>query len=144
MVKKQSKFAADFEMREAVDQLAKAKSNSRRREMKIDTRSALRINHAEPIVLLTEGGVKHALVHNISVSGAGIFLSEGDAPEVGEVLSLRFLDNQHIQACVTWVNGLEFGLKFDDELDTLDEFLHFELRGPQFFRAVRRPTGTKS
>lgn len=137
-----SKFAEAFEAQEAAEQLAAERLRQHRDAREIEERRAGRLDHAEPAELYTKAGIKSARLHNLSVSGALVKQCDGELLEINDLVSLRLLDGRHILARIIRVEERYLGLRFDDQLGSLEEITHLEARGPSFYRTLaHRATG---
>jgi hypothetical protein len=136
-----SKFAEAFEAQEAAERLAANRLRQYRDAREIEERRAGRLEQTEPADLYTKSGFRAAMLYNLSISGALVKQCEGELLEINEQVSLRLLDGRHILARVTRVDERYLGLRFDDQLGSLEEITHLEARGSSFYRALaHRPT----
>lgn len=87
--------------------------------------------------------VVHTVSYNVEVLdlsriGARVRLRQGLMPAAGQSLSLVLMDGSAIDGFVAWAGALEIGLQFREPLRDLQECLHFDEMGSDFYRSVLR------
>jgi hypothetical protein len=75
-------------------------------------------------------------VCDVSRTGAQICIRQGLMPEVGQVVTLQFMNQVVAEASVIWTKGSFVGLEFAEMLADSFDVVHFDDLGSDFYRAV--------
>lgn len=128
-----SKFARAYEAQEASERLARPRVSQHGVGI---IHRAYRIDHAEPVQLVTSCGAVVGLFKNLSLSGVLIQTIVSDAGLEGRSAGVRLCDGRYLSGRIARSGAGFVGIEFDAPLTCLGDITHLETRGPRFFRGI--------
>ena len=103
-----------------------------------DRRGAIRHEHAERVILTSQWGAQSGSLMDLSTSGAQLRLANGLVPIEGDGITLRLVDGRHLTGHVAWSACDRLGIRFEQELPSVEDLLWLEQRGADWFYASVR------
>lgn len=93
----------------------------------------MRHAHAERVAVTSQWGVQAGSLLDVSASGAQLRLANGLVPIEGDDITLRLVDGRHLTGSVAWSDRNALGIRFEQELPSVEDLLWLEQRGADWF-----------
>lgn len=132
MVKKKPEDVLPVHLRTGVPNASKVPSRSGVAERRVEARRPMDYNASCTL---------HSVSYNVEVidlsrQGMRVRMRHGLLPETGQRIIVGMMNGRSLPCSVSWVNGIEIGLKLDEPIDDIVEVTHYDEMGSDFYKAV--------
>jgi hypothetical protein len=102
----------------------------------VEQRASTRLDSGFNVAFELQTVSYNAELVNLSREGAQIQIRHGLMPPRGATVRVAFMDGRTHTALVVWTGQTECGLRFDEPISNLEEMMHFDDLGSEFYRSV--------